>query len=158
MIIKVFVAIVFMGLINLIMSGGSGGNSAAMSNQVIGSSIVSQAQLIQSELIKCAVMYSSGNNGTGFRLSLPAATVATNVSSATCPGKPTGTNGLFSNGDAPLQMNGFGVWTFINDATSARIVITATSINYANELAYAASSLGGAAVATSTSLTYTHQK
>ena len=89
-----------------------------------------QAQLVRTRLFKCGFDYPSGDNGTGYRPQLPAATTAVAVSALVCPGAPTAAGSLWSGTDAvwlPAPPGGFGAWTFVNDATSARIVIQGTS-------------------------------
>lgn len=154
----VFVALGLMGVFFSVMGNTGRVNAAHVSDQITGSKIVSQAQTVQAELIACTVGYPLGNNGTAYRLTLPAAATAANISALTCPGKPVGNNLLFGSADSsalPAQMTGMGVWQFINDATSARLTLTATTGNYSSALAYAATKLGSAAVVVGNTLTVT---
>jgi type II secretory pathway pseudopilin PulG len=92
--------------------------------------LYAQAQLIRTKILKCSFDHPEGNNGSGFRLSLPAAPTAdTAVSALTCPGASAGQAGLWTGTDAvwlPNPPSGFGGgWSYRNDATSARIFIQA---------------------------------
>lgn len=89
-----------------------------------------QAQLIRTKILKCSFDHPAGNNGSGFRLSLPAAPSAdTAVSALTCPGAPAGQTALWVGTDAVWlpnpPANFSGGWSYRNDGTSARIFIQA---------------------------------
>ena len=134
-------------------------NTTYISSQAVGAKIINQVHVITSELIACTTMY-PGNNGTAYRFTLPAAATAKNISALTCPGKQAGNNNLFGSLDAaslPMQLNEFSPWQFVNDATSARLILTANNASHATDLSYAAPMLGTAAAVSGNVFTFTYQ-
>jgi hypothetical protein len=158
-----FVIVVFalLGVAATSILGGQGANRTRVISDNVGGRIASQARVIAAELSACTVNYPTGVNGTAYRATYPAALTATAVTSLTCPGKPAGYTALFATLGAagvPSVLNGFGTWLFVNDATSARLTLTANSIDGAGPLAYAAATLGASAAVASTTLTFTIQQ
>ena len=89
--------------------------------------IQSHISSIHSVLSTCAVLYPSGNNGSGFHRAYPAGTAAS-VLNLTCPGSPYSNKNLWTgrNGERPpLMPNGLSTWAYTNDATG--IYITTSS-------------------------------
>ena len=90
-------------------------------------SIINQYQIIRSRIISCAIQYPGGNNGTGFHIQYPATPTGNLVSNLTCPGQ-SGSNNLWTGtggSQLPLVPPEFNNWTYVNDATSIRISLTA---------------------------------
>ncbi|MBZ0158351.1 MAG: hypothetical protein K8I29_19310 [Alphaproteobacteria bacterium] len=91
------------------------------------SQIVAQANMIRQKVVACSTLYPSGNNGTGNHISYPGGNDVA-VSTLTCPGSGqnlwTGVDGQ----TLPKAPNGFSDWKYINDTTSVRIYLRATSL------------------------------
>lgn len=102
--------------------------SAVLNNSAITNTIVAQAGVIRARILSCSIEYPTGNNATGFRPQYPAATSAVNVSTLTCPGAGNANIWTLLDGvSAPISVNGFNAWQYVNDGTSMRIMITATT-------------------------------
>ena len=92
--------------------------------------VMNQSRYIGNRLRQCVILYPAGNNGTGFNVKYPGATVAMAVSSLTCPGQPnpnnlwTGKGGTFP----PRPIAGFSNWTYQNDASGVRIMLSSGGI------------------------------
>lgn len=103
------------------------GAAQSLVNQENRVALLEQSTLIRSRIIGCTVSFPGGDNGTGFRLPYPAATTAVAVRDLTCPGQ-SGANNLWSGTGGltlPAPPRIFNNWTFVNDATSMRISISA---------------------------------
>ena len=151
----VFAIIGLLALIGFNMTSGRP-NTATMFTETLGAKVVSQANVIRAELLACMVNYPTGNNGTGQRSALPAALTPMPVTVLTCPGKPEGNNALFGSSGtspAPGPIKGLGAWHFVNDATSARLELTADMASHAGALTYAQGRLGDGAAVSSLTLT-----
>ena len=101
-----------------------------------------QISSIHSVLTTCAMMYPSGDNGSGFHNAYPAGTAAT-VLGLNCPGSPHSNQNLWTgrNGETPpLMPTGMTVWAYTNNATG--IFITTTT-NGSTELNKAAVNVTG---------------
>jgi hypothetical protein len=106
--------------------------------------LLQQASLVQGKLIACMASWPGGDNGTGYRVAYPAALTATAVSALACPGAPAALQPLWHGADGvlpPRQMPDFGAWSYVNDATSMRVSITA-----ANSYPYTTAALASAAL------------
>lgn len=102
--------------------------SAVLNNSAITNTIVAQAGVIRARILSCSIEYPTGNNGTGFRPQYPAATTAVNISELTCPGANNANIWTLLDGvTTPIGVNGFNTWQYVNDGTSLRIMITATT-------------------------------
>ena len=151
-------------LLAVIAAAFGGGNSSGAATRLAdnqGQRIASQAHLIAGELSACTVNYPTGLNGTAYRATYPAALTTTNIETLTCPGKPAGVNALFAtlgSASAPPALNGFVGWRFINDATSARLVLDANDANGVPGLLRSAQYLGPQASVTGQTLTFTIQQ
>ncbi|GAA4030040.1 hypothetical protein [Actimicrobium antarcticum] len=120
--------------------------------------MVAQRDLIANMLVLCRAVYPDGNNGTGFHPSYPATPGDSLVASLLCP-KPM--LSIWS-GDAsamkPRPLAGFTPWTYVNDATSIRIAVTALdagSTFYRNLLDAVIAKVGDQAVRNNDTLTIT---
>jgi hypothetical protein len=105
----------------------SGKQSLELS-QASAAEIISQSDGIRSQIMKCGLIYPSGDNGTslsvGSRKRYPRADSETELASLICPGNGeniwNGVNGL----QAPAQILYMGGWKLVNDATNLRLTIT----------------------------------
>jgi hypothetical protein len=88
--------------------------------------MVAQRDLIANLLLLCRTVYPDGDNGTGFHPSYPATPAGGLVTSLVCP-KTAPQSIWFGDANAmkPRPMTGFTPWSYINDATSIRLEITA---------------------------------
>lgn len=147
----IMVVVVIIAALSAAMMATSRTNETAMSDLRNSQLVVSQANLIRSKLINCAIDI-PGNNGGSFHLPYPRADVETNVSGLTCPGTGlslwTGSDAIF----APTAPFASQTWKYINDATSVRISLSDSSPN--NALTLAATKFGAAEVAGSSSSTF----
>lgn len=138
------------------LTGGSGGFS--MSGMLAGNNkatlVAGQAALIRSRILQCAIEYPSGNNGTGFRVSYPAAAAITNVSALTCPGSGVGLWNMSDAVEMPPTIEGFNVWRYVNDATSMRIQIVASNSDTTALLSSIATKLGAQSSYSGSTLTW----
>lgn len=86
--------------------------------------VVAQASLIRARILQCGIEYPTGNNGTAYRISMPAATTAVNVSSLICPGSAVNIWAQTDGVSMPPSIDGVNVWTYTNDVTSLRISLS----------------------------------
>lgn len=129
--------------------------SSVLNNAAITNNIVSQASIIRSRILSCAIEYPTGDNTTGFKPQYPGATSAVNVSTLTCPGANNANIWTLLDGvTTPLAVNGFNNWQYINDSTNIRISITATTTEKTSLLPTIANMLGSQASINGSTLTW----
>lgn len=105
-------------------------SSNLISNTNTINTLVSQASIIRSRILACGIEYPTGNNGTTYRVQYPAATTLTDISNLTCPGANNANIWTLLDGlSAPLQINGFNNWQYINDGSGMKLSITAVNVN-----------------------------
>ncbi|WP_432263147.1 hypothetical protein [Cupriavidus sp. TMH.W2] len=116
-----------------------------------GSQVAIQANLIRARILLCGSDYPDGNNGTPYRPALPGGSVALFVSTLVCPGTAqnlwTGTDGVTYPPTPKFMTRN---WQYVNDATSARLMI----VGDGNALAQAATRLGTDATVSGSILTF----
>lgn len=152
--IFILMAIVLGALLAAALGGGTS-VASMMANNNASQMITAQAALIRSRILQCGTEYSSGNNGTTFRVIYPAAAAPTNVSALTCPGNATN---LWSQSDGvtmPTAIAGFNTWQYANDATSMRLTITSTAADRTAILPNIVTLLGAQASYAGNTLTWT---
>lgn len=117
--------------------------------------VAAQADFIRTRTLLCGSDYPDGSNGTSYRPALPAATAGVSATAMVCPGTGqnlwVGTDGVTLPPQPKFMTSG---WSYVNDATSARIAITGDQTT----LTMAVNRLGSAATLTAGSpatLTYT---
>ncbi|MFT5590252.1 MAG: hypothetical protein ACI9ZF_002437 [Bradyrhizobium sp.] len=119
-------AIALFVLLGFVASSTARNNARAEMFHATKDQMVAQRDLIANLLVLCRTVYPDGDNGTGFHPSYPATPGGGLVTSLVCP--KTAPRSIWS-GDAsamkPRPMAGFTPWSYINDATSIRIEITA---------------------------------
>lgn len=109
--------------------------------------ITQQSSMVRQALVDCALIYPMGDNGTIGAKAYPAGATLSNVDDLLCPGAPSpnglwvGRHGVF----LPAVPSGTTGWKYINDATSVRIQLTATSTIAKAVLPGIATNLGSAA-------------
>ncbi|MDY7572983.1 hypothetical protein [Actimicrobium sp. CCI2.3] len=113
-------------LLGFVASGNARNSARAELFHATKDQMVAQRDLIANLLVLCRAVYPDGNNGTAFHPSYPATPSSpSTVSALICP-----KSGLsIWSGDASATqlrpLTGFTPWSYINDATSIRIAITA---------------------------------
>lgn len=136
------VAFVMTGLLTAAMLHNNSGASQAPANSKSGL-LIAQAQVIRSQIVKCATDFPVGDNGTANHKPYPVGT-GVDVSSTTCPGTGTlpivdaaddlvfsGKDGVFM----PVQIQDFGTWKYTNDAISVRISVDAGDARWTTAIA-----------------------
>lgn len=127
--IAYFVALIAIitGVVYFLVMTGNGQNDRYIRINRIGTEIASQGFLIKRVLQDCALLYPSGDNGTGFNAAYPAGAITTSISTLDCPGYPytnkniwNGVNGVFQ----PRDLTGWNVWTYTNDSTGIYIILS----------------------------------
>lgn len=91
--------------------------------------VVEQASMIRSKIFECIVTYPGG--GPVDHSVVPKTPVSSLVVDVTCPGAPDGMESIWPQTDGifkPKPVAGLGPWSYINDATSARISIAPTTL------------------------------
>jgi hypothetical protein len=111
---------------------GTTSTASMFSSNNITHVVTGQASIIRARLLQCSTDYPTGNNGTGFRISFPAAVTEVNVSALNCPGNSLGLWNWSDGVSAPPSISGFGSWRYINDASSLRISITSNASDRAS--------------------------
>lgn len=146
--------VALVGLLSATLLRGGDALQAFSSGNFV-ASLNGQAALIRSRVLACAIDYPAGDNGSGFQPRYPAAPTATAVSTLLCPG--SGRN-LWNGDDGvnlPPALSGVAPWSYVNDATSIRIAVTAGNGERAALLVDAAAQLGPQAVVAGNTLTWT---
>lgn len=150
----VLMVVALVGLLSATLLRGGDALQAFSSGNFV-ASLNGQAALIRSRVLACAIDYPAGDNGSGFQPRYPAAPTATAVSTLLCPG--SGRN-LWNGDDGvnlPPALSGVAPWSYVNDATSIRIAVTAGNGERAALLVDAAAQLGPQAVVAGNTLTWT---
>lgn len=131
------VAVVMTGLLTAAMLHNNSGASQAPANSKSGL-LIAQAQVIRSQIVRCATDFPAGDNGTANHKPYPLG-AGVDVSTLTCPGSGTvptvdvaddlvfsGKDGVFM----PVQIQDFGTWKYTNDAASVRISVDAVDARW----------------------------
>lgn len=91
------------------------------------SALFAQQDKIRNAIVLCVVRYPSGNNGTTYNIKYPAGSTAVAVTSLTCPGDPNTNKSIWqgkNGGFLEAPPTGISAWTYINDATGIRFIVT----------------------------------
>jgi hypothetical protein len=154
-------------LLGIVAASTARTNAKAKLFQELKDQIGAQSDLISNSLVLCRTIYPAADNGNGLvdgngqriRQQYPATPSDGMVASIVCPGQSPA---LLFTGDsrslAPRVLGGFTPWSYVNDATSLRISITATNPGiqyYQDLLAAVARRIGSQAVASGDTLTVT---
>lgn len=161
----IFIAVFLIGLTAVVSSRAPATNQ--IGTFIKASDLVSQVQLIRSQIAKCAMNYPSGNNGSANHLAYPYYGTAANtgvaatgaVSGLYCPGTGSGNNtdatdaNLWSGTDGvflPAAPGDFGAWQYANDATSVRLTIAATDARWNAAIDQAIAKIGSSSASRAT--------
>ena len=106
-------------------------NDSAGKLLIYNNSVAIQKQIasIQGMVTNCALLYPTGNNGSGYHNAYPGG-ASVDVLQLTCPGAPFSNKNLWTgrNGTVPpLAPRGMGGWVYTNDASGIRLTISAGS-------------------------------
>ena len=96
-----------------------------------------QISSIHGVLSTCALMYPSGDNGTGFHKAYPGGS-GVSVLNLDCPGSPYSNQNLWTgrNGERPpLMPKGMSEWAYTNNATGVFITTTTNGSTDLNKVA-----------------------
>jgi len=116
----ILMVITLIAVVGLFMSAGSSTLSASITTDRTAPNLSSQADLIRAKILECWSA-TQGVATAGYPVGVGVAVGALN-----CPGDPAGSQNLWTGARPtilPLPPQGFGAWSYSNDASGIRIQI-----------------------------------
>ncbi len=122
-------ALTMIGLLSVAAAGTAGRHQRFRTIEDHAAVVGAQFEQIRNALNICVTVYPTGDNGTGFHVKYPAGSTAVAASGLDCPGNPGGVKNIFQGQNGgfldPLP-NGFGAWSYVNDASGIKVSVTSS--------------------------------